>query len=157
MTIRTVSSEHLIAMKLRSGRQYKSDLSDVLGILAEHEKRGTQITMGQIRNAVADLCGDWSSLPDTSRAFIENVMENGEFQQLYQKTKQEEQETKNLLIQFEQDYPGVTTGGNVDGIAENLQKKSDKVSLLARLRQAQTKPVASELTRKPRKKHDLER
>ena len=94
---------------------------------------------------------------DTSRAFIENVMENGEFQQLYQKTKQEEQETKNLLIQFEQDYPGVTTGGNVDGIAENLQKKSDKVSLLARLRQAQTKPAASELTRKPRKKHDLER
>ena len=157
VTIRTVSAEHLIAMKLRSGRQYKSDLSDVLGILAEHEKRGTQITMGQIRNAVADLYGDWSSLPDTSRAFIENVMENGEFQQLYQKTKQEEQETKNLLIQFEQDYPGVTTGGNVDGIAENLQKKSDKVSLLARLRQAQTKPVASELTRKPRKKHDLER
>ena len=157
VTIRTVSSEHLIAMKLRSGRQYKSDLSDVLGILAEHEKRGVPITMEQIRKAVADLYGDWSSMPEASQVFIENVMESGDFQQLYQRTMQGEQEAKNLLIQFEQEYPGVTTGGNVDSIVENLQKKSDKVSLLARLRQAQSKPVASELKRKPKKKHDLER
>lgn len=40
VTIRTVSAEFLIAMKLRSGRQYKNDLSDILGILAEHEKKG---------------------------------------------------------------------------------------------------------------------
>lgn len=38
VTIRTVAAEYLIAMKLRSGRQYKSELSDVLGVLAEHEK-----------------------------------------------------------------------------------------------------------------------
>ena len=30
LQIRTVSAEHLIAMKLRSGRQYKNDLSDVV-------------------------------------------------------------------------------------------------------------------------------
>ena len=58
LKIRTVAAEYLIAMKLRSGRQYKSDLSDVLGILAEHEKRGTPITMEQIRKAVTDLYGD---------------------------------------------------------------------------------------------------
>ena len=45
VTIRTIAAEYLIAMKLRSGRQYKSDLSDILGILAEHEKRGTPITL----------------------------------------------------------------------------------------------------------------
>ena len=45
VTIRTVAAEYLIAMKLRSGRQYKSDLSDILGVLAEHEKRGTPISM----------------------------------------------------------------------------------------------------------------
>ena len=44
----TTDSEYLIAMKLRSGRQYKSDLSDVLGILAEHEKEGTPLSMKQI-------------------------------------------------------------------------------------------------------------
>ncbi|MBQ9008951.1 MAG: hypothetical protein IJ088_06435, partial [Clostridia bacterium] len=35
MTIRTVAAEYLVAMTLRSGRQYKSDLSDVLGVLTE--------------------------------------------------------------------------------------------------------------------------
>ena len=49
LSIRTISAEYLIAMKLRSGRQYKSDLSDVLGILAEHEKRGTPLHWSRFR------------------------------------------------------------------------------------------------------------
>ena len=32
LTVRTIASEYLIAMKLMSGRQYKYDLSDVVGI-----------------------------------------------------------------------------------------------------------------------------
>ena len=55
LSIYTVSAEYLIAMKLRSGRQYKNDRSDVLGILAEHEKNGAPISMERIRTAVTDL------------------------------------------------------------------------------------------------------
>ena len=40
VTFRTVTGEFLIAMKLMAGRQYKYDLSDVIGVLWEHEKRG---------------------------------------------------------------------------------------------------------------------
>ena len=131
----TTDSEYLIAMKLRSGRQYKSDLSDVLGILAEHEKEGTPLSMKQIRKAVTDLYGDWDSLPNASQVFIENVMENSGFEQLYEQIAREEQETKELLIQFEENYPGIITRANVNGIAENLQEKADRASILARLRQ----------------------
>lgn len=131
----TTDSEYLIAMKLRSGRQYKSDLSDVLGILAEHEKEGTPLSMKQIRKAVTDLYGDWNSLPNASQVFIENVMENSGFEQLYEQITQEEQETKKLLIQLEENYPGIITRANVNGIAENLQEKADRASILARLRQ----------------------
>ena len=134
-----MKAEYLIAMKLRSGRQYKSDLSDVLGILAEHEKRGTPITMEQIRKAVTDLYGDWTSLSDVSQAFIENVMADGRFEQLYVETAQGEKETKELLIRFEKDYPGVTKESNVDAIVGNLQKKADKASILAQLRQKKSK------------------
>ena len=134
LTIRTVSGEYLIAMKLRSGRQYKSDLSDILGILAEHERRGTPITMEHIKKAVGNLYGDWSSLPNESQSFIENVMENGNFEQLYEETVQGEQETKELLVKFEKDYPGETKNNNVDNIVENLQKKADKATVLAELR-----------------------
>lgn len=139
LTIRTVAAEYLIAMKLRSGRQYKRDLSDVLGILAEHEKRGAPITMEQIQKAVTDLYGDWKSLPETSQSFIANVMQNGRFAELYEQTEIVEKENKSLLIQFEQDYPGVAENSNADEIARNLQEKTDRASVLAKLREKKAK------------------
>ena len=135
VTIRTVEAEYLIAMKLRSGRQYKSDLSDVLGILAEHEKRGDPIPIDRIRRAVADLYGEWDALPAASREFIENVMENGRFRELYEQTVSGEQEIRALLVHFERDYPHVITESNVDEIAGDLRKKADSASILAMLRE----------------------
>lgn len=140
LSVRTIAAEYLIAMKLRSGRQYKSDLSDVLGVLAEHEKRGIPITMARIRKAVTDLYGDWDSLPEPSRAFIENVMGDGRFEQLYDQLVKAEQEIKELLIQFEKEYPGTTKADNVDFIAENVQKKEDKTSILSQLRKRKSEP-----------------
>lgn len=137
LTVRTVAAEYLIAMKLRSGRQYKSDLSDVIGILFEHEKRGTPIGMEQIGKAVTDLYGGWDALPEASQAFIENVMRDGLFAQLYAQTVAGEKETKELLLRFEQDYPGVTKESNVDAIARSLQKKTNRASVLAQLRKTQ--------------------
>lgn len=135
VTVRTMEAEYLVAMKLRSGRQYKSDLSDVLGVLAEHEKRGAPITMEQIRKAVTDLYGGWDALPESSKAFIENVMNDGRFEALYEQAADGEKEVGALLVQFGQDYPDVLTGKNADGIAENLQKKTDRASVLAKLRE----------------------
>lgn len=35
LNIRAISAEYLVAMKLMSGRRYKKDLSDIIGILSE--------------------------------------------------------------------------------------------------------------------------
>ena len=138
VTIRTVAAEYLIAMKLRCGRQYKSDLSDILGILTEHKKRGMPISMEQIRTAVTSLYGNWESLPETSQVFIENVMENGHFDELYEEAASGEKEVGALLVQFEQNYPNAVTGENVDEIVGNLQKKTDRATILAKLREKKT-------------------
>ena len=138
VNIRTVAAEYLIAMKLRSGRQYKSDLSDILGVLAEHEKRGMPISMDQIRKAVTDLYGAWEVLPESSKAFIENVMEDGHFESLYEQTVSDEKEVGALLVQFEQKYPNIVTGKSVNEIAGNLQKKTDRASILAKLQERKT-------------------
>lgn len=157
ISVRTVSAEYLIAMKLRSGRQYKSDLSDVLGILKEHTRNENPITMEQIQKAVIDLYGEWDSLSEETRAFIENVMESGHFDQLYEQTARGEQETKELLIQFENNYPGVTKEANVDNIAKSLQKKADKASILAILRQKKTEGKAPAPGKNPSRKNKYKR
>ena len=123
---RTITAEYLIAMKLRSGRQYKNDLSDVLGILAEHEKRGMPLTMEQIKKAVYDLYGNWNALPEKSQRFMEDVMNDGHFDALYQQVSASEQDAHNALLRFEKDYPGVTNEANVDEIIKALQKKKDQ-------------------------------
>ena len=137
LTVRTISAEYLVAMKLRSGRQYKSDLSDVIGILAEHEKKGVPLRIEQIEKAVSDLYGSWDQLPEASQAFIQNVFQDGRFEQLYSQMAADEKETRSLLIQFEQNYPDILKKENADSVAENLQKKTNRASLLASLREMQ--------------------
>ena len=136
LSIRIVTAEYLIAMKLKAGRKYKNDLSDIIGILAEHESRGEPIDMKQIETAVSQLYGGWENIPADSAAFIRNAMQNGNFTAVYEKIREGEQQAKELLIQFQQDYPGVMDQENSDEILENLQKREDsRESILARLKQ----------------------
>lgn len=125
LTVRTVSAEYLIAMKLCSGRKYKKDLSDVIGILAEHEKRGEPITMERIDKAVTDLYGSWDKISEDSKNFIHEAMKKGDFEKAYAEISAEETKSKGLLINFEQDYPGVTNTANVNDILKNLKKKKE--------------------------------
>ena len=157
VTIRTVAAEYLIAMKLRAGRKYKSDLSDVLGVLAEHEKRGTPLTMEQIRRAVTELYGSWETLPEPSRAFIRNVMDDGHFDELYAQTVSGEKEVSNLLVQFEQDYPGVVRMSNVNEIADTLQKKTNRASILARLQEKRSDIASTQTSKDRQRKNNRER
>ena len=110
-------------MKLRSGRKYKNDLSDIIGILAEHEKTGNPITLGAINTAVNNLYGGWEEFPSDSKKFIEDAINNGNYEQVYASISDEEKHSKDILIGFEKDYPGVTNESNINDILENLKKK----------------------------------
>lgn len=134
LAVRTVTAEYLIAMKLRSGRQYKHDLSDIIGILAEHERRGMPISAAQIDTAVLNLYGSWDVIPNEARDFIHSLLQNGNYEQVYAEVVAEEQRAQNTLIEFEQDYPGSANEDNVDSILAGLKsKQSSRVSILEQL------------------------
>lgn len=123
VTFRTISGEYLLAMKLMAGRQYKYDLSDVIGILWEHEKKGTPISLEQIKTAAANLYGAYEKLPERSRQFIESAISDGNFEQLYEKVRRTEAENKDILLQFQTEYPDVTNTDNVNDIIAAIKKK----------------------------------
>ena len=141
VTIRTIRAEYLIAMKLHSARQYKNDLSDILGILSEHGKRNTPLTMEQIRKAVTDLYGSWDVLSEFARSYIEDVMRDGRFEELYRMTVENEQLTKKLLVRFEQEHPDELTVSNVEAVSRNLQKKEGSGDILALIRERKKKDM----------------
>lgn len=125
LEVRTVSAEYLVAMKLRSGRKYKYDMSDVVGILEEHEKRGTALTFEAIDNAVEKLYGGWEDIPKDSRNFLESVMRGGNYSELYASVKTEEGRLKDILIRFENENPNVLKEDNLGSILETLKKKQE--------------------------------
>ena len=126
LSVRTIAAEYLIAMKLRSGRKYKNDLSDVIGILAEHEKNNTPITLEKINVAIEKLYGGWDDFPEDSKPFIEDALENGDFENVYKSVKNEEIESKDILVGFEKDYPKVAKESNINDILKTLKEKRNK-------------------------------
>lgn len=60
LNIRIMNREYLIAMKLKSFRYYKNDISDIIEILKEHQDRNNLISLQEICTAVENLYGDWN-------------------------------------------------------------------------------------------------
>ncbi len=136
----TVPAEYLIAMKLRSGRKYKNDLSDIIGVLAEHERRGDPISKDRIDMAVCNLYGGWDGYSADSISFIHDALERGNYETIYAAVMEEEKNSKDMLVEFGKKYPGVTTQSNVNEILASLKAK--KPSIIGQLREGTTGDAA---------------
>lgn len=125
ITFRTVTGEYLIAMKLMAGRQYKYDLSDIIGILLAHEKAENPLTLETIKQAVCNLYGSYEALPVNSRTFIEQALMKQNYASLYLQVREEEQLNKAILLDFQDKYPNITNQDNVNDIIETIKKRQN--------------------------------
>ncbi|MBO7426833.1 MAG: hypothetical protein J6U23_14270 [Clostridiales bacterium] len=126
ISFRTITGEYLIAMKLRSARKYKYDRSDIVGILMEQEALGDSITLGRIKKAVKDLYGSYNILDAEIRHFIEGVMIEGNYKGIYDQIRKNEEETKNILLEYQRIRPRSLNSDNVNEIIDILLKRKDK-------------------------------
>jgi len=76
LEVRTIVDEYLIAMKLVSFRNYKYDLSDILGIVTECHKKGKELTISLIEKAVFDLYGNNVTITDDAWDYLRKVLIN---------------------------------------------------------------------------------
>jgi hypothetical protein len=123
LTVRTVAAEYLIVMKLMSGRRYKNDLSDVVGILNEHSITGKLLTYEKIDKAVCNLYGSWDGISSESREFIVSVMKQPDYTALYERYRESESHSKNILLEFQREYPNYVNEDNINTILEKAKRK----------------------------------
>ena len=123
LEVRTISREYLVAMKLMSGRKYKNDLSDIIGILYEEQEKGNPISIEQISDAVCNLYGDLGNLPQDSRDFLSEIMNTSNIENLYKFYRANEISAKESLIDFEKNCPNIVTTDNVNDIIKQLQER----------------------------------
>lgn len=126
LQVRTVSAEYLVAMKLMAGRQYKNDLSDIVGVLIEQEGRGDALTLDRIKKAITELYDYYDRIPENSRKFIEAIYEKGDLQVFYRQCRELERENRDVLLEFREDYPDVLNEDNLADILRMARKKQNQ-------------------------------
>lgn len=112
-----------MAMKLMALRQYKNDLSDIIGILWEQQNDGKPISFRDIDRAVCNLYGSWDALPSDALPQIEEILNSDNLEELYYVYRDNEIKTKQALIDFETEYHGVLTEENIGDIIKELESK----------------------------------
>ncbi len=142
LNVRTMTGEYLIAMKLRAGRKYKNDLSDIVGILAEHQKSQRPISYEMIDSAVKNLYGGWENFSDDAVSFIRGIIQEKDYISLYEQTRHDENRSKEILLDFQKDYPGVLNDENTNVILNERTKQASKASLLDKLKKEQEKEAS---------------
>ena len=125
LTVRTITGEYLIAMKLMAYRQYKHDISDIVGILREQQNSGDPLTLERIDKAVKDLYDNWDNLPENAKNMIESILDNEDIDALYEAYSNEEAAAKDALITFEDKYPYVLKEDNLADILNHLLKEQN--------------------------------
>jgi predicted nucleotidyltransferase len=129
LEVRCVKAEYLVAMKLRSGRKYKIDFSDVIGILAEEEKRNCPLSWEQIDGAVKKLYDNWDGMPKDSKQFIKDVLYSKNYTKAFEDIVASEEQTKNILLVYDQSHPNVIKEENVDEIVAFMKAKETAHSI----------------------------
>lgn len=125
LIVRTITGEYLVAMKLMAYRQYKHDISDVVGILWEQQKSGDPLTFARIDKAVTDLYDSWDNLPENAKSMIESMLANEDMDALYEEYANEEAAAKDALIIFEGKYPDTLKEDNLTDILSHLLKEQE--------------------------------
>ena len=125
LAVRTITGEYLVAMKLMAYRQYKHDISDIVGILREQKNSGDPLTFERIDKAVNDLYDSWENLPKNAKNMIESILANEDMDALYEAYANEEAAAKDALITFEDKYPDVLKEDNLADILNHLLKEQN--------------------------------
>lgn len=120
--VRTVADEYLVAMKLMAGRQYKHDLSDIAGVLWEHEKNGSPLSREQIDNALVVLYEN-KPLPDITKQLLDDIFKHGDLQSAYSELRKQEEEARDILRIFENEYPNTLTADTIDNVLAQMKKR----------------------------------
>lgn len=126
LNIRTISAEYLVAMKLMSGRRYKKDLSDIVGILNEQVKMGEPLSYQKIDCAVINLYGGWENISEYAVRLLKAALDSENLTELFREQEQEEALSKQVVLCVQKYEKENVDESNVDAIIQRaLSKKRD--------------------------------
>ncbi len=129
LNVRIIEGEYLIAMKFRSGRDYKSDYSDIVGILKESIEKENPLNLEKIETAYINLYEE--SLPESDKEFFVKLTKNEDLEQFYYDITKKERNNRDKLLHAEEKYGKLSNkqiSEFVSSIEENKSVETDRVT-----------------------------
>lgn len=129
LEFRTVNGEYLIAMKMVSAREYRNDISDVVGILIYMKNESENFSMDRIDYAINFLYGKREDVIkedvyDKVKEFAKWSV--AELEKEYHVLTQMEKQTKQELIDINEKYQGVVKEESIDKVIEGLRRRKGR-------------------------------
>ena len=129
LEFRTVNEEYLIAMKMVSAREYRNDISDVVGILIYMKNESENFSMDRIDYAINFLYGKREDV--IKEDVYDKVKEYAkwsvaELEKEYHVLTQMEKQTKQELIDINEKYQGVVKEESIDKVIEGLRRRKGR-------------------------------
>lgn len=85
-----------------------------------------KVARTRINTAVNDLYGGWDDFSEDSKPFIEDALKTADLEAVYTSVKNDENESKDILVGFEKEYPTVAKESNIEDILKSLKEKQKK-------------------------------
>ena len=129
LEFRTVNGEYLIAMKMVSAREYRNDISDVVGILIYMKSECENFSMDRIDHAIEFLYGKRENVIkeevyDKVKEYVKWSVP--ELEKEYDVLTQMESQTEHELKDIKGKYPELVKEESIDKIIEGLRKRKER-------------------------------
>ena len=126
INVRTIKDEYLIAMKLMSGRKYKNDISDIVGIINSCKVNNKIITYKIIDDAIKDLYGNWDNVDKEIIEILHTILNTKNLKELYDETLKDENDTRQQLLDFNNNYQNKLNEANINDVLAILNRNKPK-------------------------------
>jgi hypothetical protein len=124
LNVRTVSDEYILAMKVKSSRIYKHDLSDIIGIIKEHQEMNRGLNLNLVNEAYQKLYNE--EVPTEIEDKLRSIFECEDLEELFYSTKEEESMNMLAARKAEEECPGVINEKNIDSYIEYFRGTASK-------------------------------
>lgn len=128
LEFRTVNAEYLIAMKMVSAREYRNDMSDIVGILIFLKSDVKDFSMDRIDTAIKYLYDNQEEIIkgevyDKVKEYVKCSV--SELREEYKILTQTERETREKLVFVNGAYPGVVTEESINNVIAGLRRRKE--------------------------------
>ena len=121
--VRSVTASDLIAMKLTSGREYKNDISDIVGIIKEEKEKGNDICWKDIHDSIIKIYKDDKDISIEHIGYVQFCLtltpEQLEIE--YNERKDLENKIKDELLNIENIKMEALTEDNIEDIIAQIK------------------------------------